>query len=734
MNLQWINRSRTALIGITTACSVLFFIFDWYTPTGVADGAIYIVLVFLGFWAQEWYYIFLMAGLASLLTIVGHYISPDGATDMYGLLNRGLTLLAIWIVAIFGSIVKRNQAKFRTAIDNAFDGIINLDIYGVIESYNRGAQKIFGYSEEEVLGKNIAILMPDYGQLHKDYLARDPNTGGALVTGRRNIFEAQHRNGTIFPIELTVSESQYGGQLTFIGIVRDITERVRTEEQLLVLSRAIEQSPVSIVITNTKGIIEYVNPKFSETSGYTYEEALGENTNFLKSLETRPDEYRALWKTISAGGEWRGVFHNRRKSGESYWESAAVSPIKNREGMITHYLSIKEDITEQMETEKQLAHALKLEATGQLTSGIAHDFNNLLTIISGNLQLILEDNSDIDDKELKEILNDVLSAAQDGEELIHRLLLLLRKNKPEASHGEVNPLIADLRKVLDRILGEDIHVGIHLEAEAATIYGDPNQLESALLNLAVNARDAMPDGGEFIIATSRLSLPDGHAQINDKLKPGNYITIRVRDSGVGMSAEVLARACEPFFTTKAEGKGSGLGLSMVANFVKQAGGNLSITSTPGAGTTIDMLLPESAPLPEDKAAKQIPEHLPRGVETILVVEDNPNVRRFAVRSLKNLGYLVLETDNSDGAMELMNADDTIDLLFSDIIIPGQIDGHELARWTRANYPRYKILLTTGLRTELFDEEAIYADNLHLMRKPYTLEKLALSIREQLDGQ
>ena len=734
MNMQWVKRSPAAIVGLSIILTAVFFLFDLSTPTGVADGAVYIALVFLAFWTPWWHHIFLMAGLASLMTVIGYFVSPEGAVPWFGLVNRGLTLSAIWVVAIVGSVIQKNQAKFRMAIENAFDGIININASGIIESFNLGAQKIFGYTQAEVLGKNIAILMPPaYGQHHEDYIARYLRTGEARVIGKRNIFEALHKNGTKFPIELSVSASQYGGQLTFIGIVRDITERVRTEEQLLILSRAIEQSPVSIVITDTEGSIEYVNPKFTQTSGYTYEEAIGRNTSILKSLETRPDEYRALWKTIAAGGEWRGLFHNRKKTGESYWESAAVSPIKNREGKITHYLSVKEDITEQLETEKQLSHALKLEATGQLTSGIAHDFNNLLTIISGNVQLILDYDGDMDSAELKDILNDVLSAAQDGEELIHRLLLLLRKNKPTASHVEVNTVIVELRKVLDRMLGEDIQVGIRLDEAVLTIFSDPNQLESALLNLAVNARDAMPDGGDFIIGTSRVALNADNTAYHDKLKPGNYIAIQVHDNGIGMAADVVARACEPFFTTKAEGKGSGLGLSMVANFVKQAGGDMRITSTPGTGTQISLLLPESQPLPEDEALKAIPEHLPRGNETILVVEDNHNVRRFAVRSLKNLGYQVLETDNSDQAMEFITAGNNIDLLFSDIIIPGEKDGHELARWTRLWDPDYKILLTTGLRSELFDEQAIYADNLHLMRKPYTLERLALSIREQLDG-
>jgi len=735
MNMQWTKRSPATLVGMSIVLAVVFFIFDLFTPLGVAGGAAYIALVFIGFWSSWWYYIFLMAVLASLLTVAGYFVSPPGAMAWVGLTDRGLTLLAIWVVAIFGSIIQKSQAKFHTAINNAFDGIINIDANGMIESFNRGAEKIFGYSQDEVLGRNISMLMPPlYSKVHDDFVTDYLKTGESGVVGKRHILKALHKNGTLFPVELSVSESHYGGQLTFISIIRDITDRVRTEERLIMLSRAIEQSPVSIVITDTEGSIEYVNPKFNETSGYSYEEVIGQNTRILKSLETRPDEYRALWKTISAGGEWRGLFHNRKKTGETYWESASISPVRNLDGEITHYLSVREDITEQLETEKQLAHALKLEATGQLTSGIAHDFNNLLTIISGNLQLIMEDDSDIDDTELRDILNDVLSAAQDGEELVHRLLLLLRKNKPESTHVEVNSVITDLRKVLTRMLGEDINVSINLDEEVDSVFTDPNQMESALLNLAVNARDAMPNGGIFRIETGRLMAGNDTSGINKNNNPHNLIVISVHDNGTGMDAEVLAHACEPFFTTKPEGKGSGLGLSMVHNFVKQSGGNLEIESTPGSGTVIRLFLPESVPQQEFEESKQIPEDIPRGNETILVVEDNRNVRRFAVRSLKNLGYTVLETDNSDQAIQFMSAvDNNIDMLFSDIIIPGKKDGHELALWTRDRFPEYKILLTTGLRTEFFDDQVIFNDSFNLMRKPYTLEKLAHAIREQLDN-
>jgi len=511
------------------------------------------------------------------------------------------------------------------------------------------------------------------------------------------------------------------------------SERLKAEEQLSILSRAIEQSPVSVIITDFEGTIEYVNPKFSEVSGYSKDEVIGQNTRFLKSGEIPSDEYKSLWETITYGKEWRGLFHNLKKTGELYWESASVSPVKNQDGDITHFLAVKEDITEQMETEQQLAHALKLEATGQLTSGIAHDFNNLLTIISGNTQLLIDDNNRFDKKEMSEILNDVFSAAKDGEELIQRLLQMLRKTKPRTNIFDVNQIILDVKKVLDRMLGEDIDLNINVARDNFTILADPNQLESALLNLAVNSRDAMPNGGEFTIETKRLVVNSRTDANYPDLKPGEYITIRVRDNGIGMDQNTIKHAHEPFFTTKEVGKGTGLGLTMVYNFTRQSGGNLHIDSTPGMGSIITMFLAATTQIATEDQSQQSTNNVPRGNKTILVVEDNKNVRRFAVRSLESLGYHVLETDNSDTAMEILATEGhTIDLLFSDISIPGNKNGQELALWSTINKPGISVALTTGLRTEMFNEQVLHENAIPLLRKPYSLEKLAQYIHEQFE--
>ena len=729
-----IKRSPVFLVGLTIVLAVAIFLIDFKMPLGVAAATPYIAIVLLAFWAPWWWFVYVVATLAMLLTIIGVYMPAPSEITWMAILNRCLTLVVITIAAAFVAVLKKNEGRFLHTINHATDGIINFDSRGNIEFFNKGAEKIFGYREDEIIGRSVAQLIPTVeNSVQEKLIANFPDQDLTGIVDKVSVFQSRDRNGRIFPIEVSISSEGSGARVSYIGILRDISERILTEEKIRILSRAIEQSPVSVVITDAEGTIEYVNEKFSVTSGYSPAEILGKTTNILKSLEAQPDQYQALWETISSGNEWRGIFHNVNKQGDPYWESAVVSPIRNPEGAITHYISVREDITEKLETEKQLAHALKLEATGQMTSGIAHDFNNLLTIISGNLQIIMDDESIMNHAGLREILNDIRSAANDGTELVNRLLLLLRKNKPAAFHVNVNRLLANLRKMLVRMLDRNIEVIVELDKEVNTTFVDPYQLESAILNLTVNARDAMPNGGKLRIATIPVTVgPDNHS-VNLKLNPGSYVAILVSDTGIGMDAEVLAHVLEPFYTTKGEGKGTGLGLSMVHSFTRRYGGDVTVESSPGQGTIVTLYLQESIPQDEELKGKPIPGYLPKGKETILVVEDNANVRRFAARSLRNLGYIVLETDNSDAAVEIMTVGDpAIDLLFSDIVIPGRNNGFSLASWVKARDPHCRILLTTGIIPGLLVEQIDYDESLTLLRKPYTLERLAFAVRERLD--
>ncbi|MBM2830269.1 MAG: sensor hybrid histidine kinase [Gammaproteobacteria bacterium] len=728
---QWGKISPPMLIGISLILALAILVFDLSMPLGVAAGTSYIALVLLGYFAPWWYYIYLMAGFATLLTIIGYYASPDGGIPWVVLTNRGLTLFAIWATAIIGAYIQQKEAKFNAAINSASDGIISINTLGIIESFNKGAETIFGYSTEEVMGKNVSMLMPSpHRERHNDYISQYLMTKEAKIIGKTIELKAQRKDRTIFPIELTVTESQYAGKFTFIGIIRDISERIHAAEQLNKLSRAVKQSPVSIIITDAQGNIEYVNPKFTQVTGYEYDEIIGQSPRILKSGETPPEEYKRLWDTITAGGQWRGMLHNVKKNGELFWESATISPIRNMDGEITHYLAVKEDITERLETENQLVHALKVEAAGQLTSGIVHDFNNLLTIITGNLQLLLEGIGRRGNKEVKEILADAISASLDSGELIQRLLVLSHKEKLLTQEIDINAVITDNVRFLDRMLGQFINVNIDLNSDIQAVIADQNQLESALLNLAVNAQDAMPDGGNLTIKTSRIIIGPDTSAGNKELTPGNYVIITVSDTGMGMDQEVIDRACEPFFTTKGAGKGSGLGLSMVHSFAKQSGGQLHISSTPGTGTEITLLLPETARKIDDRKTESIAIPIPEGTETILLVEDMEQVRGFAVRGLKSLGYRVLEAGDANTAMRIIREEIAIDLLFTDIVIPGELNGRKLAEWATGTRPGLRAALTTG--QHLDNRDTMPGTEFALLKKPYSFEHLACFIRSQLD--
>jgi len=314
--------------------------------------------------------------------------------------------------------------------------------------------------------------------------------------------------------------------------------------------------------------------------------------------------------------------------------------------------------------------------------------------------------------------------------LIQRLLVLSRKEKLLTQEIDINAMIKENVRFLDRMLGQSINVNIDLNSDIQAIMADQNQLESALLNLAVNAQDAMPDGGNLTIRTSRIIIGPDTSAGSKELTPGNYVIITVSDTGMGMDQKIVDRACEPFFTTKGAGKGSGLGLSMVHSFAKQSGGQLHIASAPGAGTEITLLLPEAARRTNDRKTESIAVPIPEGTETILLVEDMEQVRGFAVRGLKSLGYQVLEAGDANTAMSIIREEIAIDLLFTDIVIPGEMDGRKLAQWATGIRPGLRAALTTG--QHLDNRDTMAGAEFAFLKKPYSFEHLACFVRSQLD--
>ncbi len=394
-----------------------------------------------------------------------------------------------------------------------------------------------------------------------------------------------------------------------------------------------------------------------------------------------------------------------------------------------------EDISERKHQEERLRQAQKMEAVGQLTGGVAHEFNNLLAVVIGNLELISEGGDD--DKKFRRRVSNALLAADRGAGLTQRLLSFSRQQPLAPRSTDVNALIAGLRDLLRPVLGEGVEVETVLPAGAWLAMVDPAQLESTLLSLAVNARDAMPDGGRLTISTANVELDDGApAVIEGEIAAGPYVMITVADTGQGMPEDVVERAYDPFFTTKEVGQGTGLGLSMVHGFIKQSGGHIEIASIPDGGTTITLYLPGAGegPATSDEAQRIAPELLGHG-ETILVVEDDPAVRRIAVEMLGDLGYTSVEAENYDSALSVLDATPSVALLFTDVILPGGRNGFDIAREARQRRPDIKVLFATGYSEEAVARTAATsggAGAIELIFKPYRKEELARRLAEQLD--
>jgi PAS domain S-box-containing protein len=498
------------------------------------------------------------------------------------------------------------------------------------------------------------------------------------------------------------------------------------------LFQAIEQSPASVMITDVEGRIEYVNPKFTETTGYTYPEVVGKRPGFLKSGQTSPEEYAELWKVISSGQVWCGEFSNRRKNGELFWELASIAPVRDGRGKVTHYVAVKEDISERKATEERLRHAQRMETIGQITGGIAHDFNNLLAIILGNLQLLEERSGD--DKEGRELIADAIWSAERGAQLTHRLLAFARRQRLNPRVVNLNLVVEEMTGLLRRTLGERIDIREDLAPGVGQTMIDRGQLENALLNLVVNARDAMPAGGVLTIATGTGSLPPDLQTKGEEVAPGEYVVLTVTDTGVGMPPEVLERAFEPFFTTKKFGEGSGLGLSMVYGFVRQSGGTITMDSQPGRGTVVRLYLPRTPDAPDNE------EHRSTGTgkenakreEVILVVEDDTRVRKTAANILRRHGYTVMEASDADEALQLVDRLSRLDLLFTDLVLANGIDGAELAHQVLRRRPNTRVLLTSGYAEQVPAIESVTAEGIDLLPKPYRRNELTRRVSELLD--
>jgi signal transduction histidine kinase/DNA-binding NarL/FixJ family response regulator len=441
--------------------------------------------------------------------------------------------------------------------------------------------------------------------------------------------------------------------------------------------------------------------------------------------------YRQLWETIRAGRVWRGRFVNRRRDGARYIVDATITPVRDADAHITHYISLQRDVTREVELEEQYRQSQKMEVLGQLTAGIAHDFNNVLTAVNGYAELMQAQlNSD---HPAYDIVLKLLRAGQRGADLVRQLLMFSRKqaNRPQVLN--VNTLITEIEAMLRRIIGEHIQLSTHLAQDLWLIKADPAQIEQIIVNLVVNARDAMPHGGHLSIETANVVLDEHYVSTHLEARPGDYVALIVSDTGVGMSAEVKLHLFEPFFTTKGRGKGTGLGLATVYGIVKQHGGSIWVCSEPGVGTTFKIYLPRLQEDEQIAVCSEVTECPRDGRETILLVEDDPSVRDLTELILRRHGYTVLSAETGREALCLAKEHPgKIDLLLSDIVLP-DLSAITLTEQLKRLYPRVKTLYMSGYGYEVIARHLPTLGHITLLRKPFSSTELTRQVRNVLDA-
>jgi len=632
--------------------------------------------------------------------------------------------------------VRASEARLKALLDSALDACVTMDETGRITSWSAAAEAVFGWPAWETIGRSLAatIIPRQHREGHARGLARFLETGEGPILRQRIEITALHRDGREFPVELTVTPTRLGDHWLFGAFVRDLTDAKRAEQALRRSEASyrglVEHAAYGIYRATADGKFLMVNPALFTMLGYPSAED-------VLQLDISRDAYvdpaarvRILERCEQFGSAIEEVAW-RRRDGSTITVRLNGRPVRGPDGALECFEFIVDDVTEQRALEERLRQTQKMEAVGRLAGGIAHDFNNLLTAILGSVDFLRRalGPEHPEHAETEEIQKAAVRAA----DLTRQLLAFSRQQVLAPKVLELDALVTNLEKMLGRLIGEDVELRFAPKAARAAVRADPGQLEQVIVNLVVNARDAMPRGGKLTIETATVDLDAAYAWEHGTVEAGRYVMLAVTDTGVGIDRAARARLFEPFFTTKEFGKGTGLGLATVYGIVKQSGGYIWVYSEPGQGATFKVYLPRVEPGGEPVAARPSPARALGGTETILLAEDEAAVRNLARRVLEKHGYkLLLAATGRDGVQLATQHAGPIDLLVTDVVMP-EMGGRELAQRLAALQPGLKVLYLSGYTDDMIVRHGVLEAGVAFLQKPFTPDTLLRKIREVLDG-
>lgn len=634
--------------------------------------------------------------------------------------------------------LRESQERARLVVESAPNGLIMHDRDGLITLVNEMTEKLFGYTRAELMGQPVEMLVPQHfrsrhPQQRLGFVA-NPSTRPMGAGG--NLYGLR-KDGSEFPVEISLSPIHSPGGLLVLCAIVDITERKRTEEALHAaqerLQHVVATSPAVLFTLSVEGesiSLVWISENVRLLMGYTVEESLRPNWWYDR---VHPEELQGVLAEIKHGLFSRDTlaqeYRFRHRDGKYRWVRSELKPLRDQRKLPFEIVGSWSDITVRKQLEEQYRQAQKMEAFGQLAGGVAHDFNNVLTVITGYSEMLLS--GAVPAEKHQDLIREIRKAGNRAASLTRQLLAFSRKQVLQPVELDLNTVVGEAERMLGRLIGEDIDLATALDPDLGRIKADPGQIEQVIMNLVVNARDAMPTGGHLTIETRNVALDQSYAQKHAEVQPGEYVMLAVTDSGCGMDEATKSKIFEPFFTTKEVGKGTGLGLATVHGIVKQSSGSIEVYSEAGQGTTFKIYLPRlKGPISSRQSLPGLM-LMPRGTETILLAEDEEGVRKIVRHTLESNGYTVLEASSGDEAAQLCQQHPSpIHLLMTDVVMP-QMSGRQLANLVVGMRPTMKVLYLSGYTDDAVVRHGVLQAGMAFLQKPFTPLVLARKVREVL---